>query len=534
MSGVILLPMNSSLLRRLFLAVGGFATALLPIHLQAAAGELYESDLDSSSIARFTAKGTRSTVTTGIFDLFGVAFNSKAELFAASDMGNTIYKVAANGTKTVFTSAVNGPFALAFDRFDNLFACNFRTGQIVRITPNKVVTPFASGLHGPVGLAFNSAGFLFVSSQSDGTVLRYAPNGAVSIFASGLVRPTGLAFDAAGNLFVTERLAGRIAKLTPNGTKTTFAFGLREPFGAAMDGEGNLFVADHSQQAIFKYAPNGTRSTFATGLHLPTFLSVEPPTGSILNISTRAKVLTGDDVLIGGFIVAGPGQKNVALRGIGPSLARAGIAGALADPTLELRNHAGALVAMNDNWKGTQQAAIVNSGLAPRDDRESAILATLAPGAYSVIERGNNDTTGVGLVELYDLAQTAPAKLGNISTRALVGTGTDVVIAGFILGNGNGVKVLVRGLGPSLRQSGITNALANPTLELRDHSGQLVLANDNWKSTQATAIQATRIEPANDLESAIVTTLPAGSYTAILQGNNGGTGVGLVEVYAIR
>lgn len=161
--------MNTALLRRLFLTVGIFAIAFVPLQSHGAAGELYESDLDSSSIAKFTAKGARSTVTTGIFDLFGIAFNSKGELFAASDTGNRIYKVSANGTKTVFTSAVNGPFALAFDRFDNLFACNFRTGAIVKITPAKVVTPFASGLAGPVGLAFNSSGFLFVSCQSDGT-----------------------------------------------------------------------------------------------------------------------------------------------------------------------------------------------------------------------------------------------------------------------------------------------------------------------------------------------------------------------------
>ena len=525
--------MNTALLRRLFLTVGIFAIAFVPLQSHGAAGELYESDLDSSSIAKFTAKGARSTVTTGIFDLFGIAFNSKGELFAASDTGNRIYKVSANGTKTVFTSAVNGPFALAFDRFDNLFACNFRTGAIVKITPAKVVTPFASGLAGPVGLAFNSSGFLFVSCQSDGTVRRFATNGTSTVFAPGLARPTGLAFDAAGNLFVTERSAGRIAKIAPNGAKTPFASGLTEPFGAAVDGAGSLFVADHSLAAIFKYTPAGARSTFATGLHSPTFLSIEPPTGSALNISTRAKVLTGDNLLIGGFIVSGPGQKNVILRGIGPSLPSAGVAGALLDPTLELRNHAGALVAMNDNWKDTQQAAIVNTHIPPNDERESAIVAMLSPGAYTVIERGKGNTIGVGLVEIYDLASAATAKLSNISSRAFVGAGNDVAIAGFILG-GNGAKVLIRGLGPSLRQSGITNALANPTLELRDANGQLLLANDNWKSNQAIAIQATTIPPTNDFESAIVTALPNGQYTAILKGQNGGTGVGLIEVFNLR
>jgi hypothetical protein len=150
-----------------------------------------------------------------------------------------------------------------------------------------------------------------------------------------------------------------------------------------------------------------------------------------------------------------------------------------------------------------------------------------------VIEHGKGNTTGVGLVEIYDLASAATAKLSNISSRAFVGTGNDVAIAGFILG-GNGAKVLIRGLGPSLRQSGITSALANPMLELRDANGQLLLANDNWKSTLAIAIQATGQPLANDLESAIVTTLPNGPYTAILKGQNGGTGVGLIEVFNIR
>ena len=448
-------------------------------------------------------------------------------------MGDTIYKIAANGTKTIFTSNVSGPFALAFDSHDNLFACNFRTGAIVKITPAKVVTNFTTGLAGPVGLAFDRAGFLYVSSQTDGTVIRFATNGSPTFFASGLARPTGLAFDAAGNLFVTERSAGRVAKIAPNQTKTIFASGLTEPFGVTVDGAGNIFVADHSLGAIFKYTPAGARSTFAIGLHLPTFLTVEPPTGSILNISTRAQVMTGNNVLIGGFVIGGTGPKRILLRGMGPSLTSAGVPGALADPTIELRNHAGALITMNDNWKDMQQAAITSTGLAPHNDHEAAIAVTLSPGAYTAIERGKTNTTGIGLVEVYDLNPTAAAKLTNISTRAFVGTGNDVAIAGFILGNGNGAKVLVRGRGPSLLQAGITNALADPMLELRDAHGQLVLSNDNWKSSQATAIQATNIQPTNDLEPAIVNTLPAGAYTAIMRGKNNGTGVGLVEVYRV-
>lgn len=525
--------MNKVILRRLLISAGAFAMALVPANSFGAAGELYESDLDSASIAKFTIKGAKSTVTTGIGDLFGIAFNSKGELFAASDTGNTIFKIAANGTKTAFVSTT-GPFALAFDRFDNLFACNFRTGALVKITPAKVATVFASGLADPVGLAFDRAGLLYVSCQTDGTIVRFATNGSRTTFASGLSRPTGLAFDAAGNLFVTERSSGAISKIAPNGVKSTFASGLTEPFGAAVDGAGNLFVTDHSLGAIFKYLPSRTRSSFAGGLHSPTFLSIEPAIGSILNISTRAQVRSGNDVLIGGFIVTGTGQKKVIIRGMGPSLASAGIPGALADPTLELRNRAGALLASNDNWKDTQQAAITATGIPPHDDRESSIVATLTAGAYSAIERGKGNTTGVGLVEIYDLAQTAPAKLANISTRALVGTGNDVVIAGYILGAGNGAKVLVRGLGPSLARPSIPNPLANPTLEMRDAHGQLLAVNDDWKSTQATAIQATTVPPTNDLESAIVITIPAGRYTAIMKGKNGGTGVGLIEVFNLR
>ncbi len=434
---VVILDVMSKNLLRCMLPI--IAAALLPLLSYGAAGELYESDLDSSSIAKFTAKGARSTVTTGIFDLFGIAFNSKGELFAASDTGNKIFKVAADGTKAVFTSGVTGPFALAFDRFDNLFACNFRTGAIVKITPAGAVTSFASGLAGPVGLAFDQSGFLYVSSQTDGTVRRYATNGSAALFASGFARPTGLAFDASGNLFVTERSAGRIAKVAPNGTKTTFATGLTEPFGAAVDGAGNLFVTDHSQAAIFKYTPNDARSTFASGLNSPTFLSIEPPTGLALNISTRARIQTGDNVLIGGFIITGSGAKKVIIRGIGPSLGAAGVPGALADPTLELHDKT-TLLATNDNWRDTQETAIMDTRLSPNDDRECAIVTSLSPGPYTVIERGKANATGVGLVEIYDLASGAAAKLGNISTRAFVDTGDNVMIAGFILGAGNGAR----------------------------------------------------------------------------------------------
>lgn len=253
-----------------------------------------------------------------------------------------------------------------------------------------------------------------------------------------------------------------------------------------------------------------------------------------LNISTRAEVRTDDQVLIGGFIVTGNDPKEVVLRAIGPSLTDFGITNALPDPILELRAVDGSLITMNDNWKDTQQGAIEASGFQPQSDLESAILTTLDPGNYTAIVRGKDDTTGVGLVEGYDLDTLADSQLANISTRGFVDTGNNVMIGGFILGgNGGNVRIVVRALGPSLTEFGVANALANPTLELRDANGVVIQSNDNWKDSQRTEIEATGLQPPLDPESAVLSTLGPGAYTAIVAGQGDLTGVGLVEVYRL-
>ncbi len=256
----------------------------------------------------------------------------------------------------------------------------------------------------------------------------------------------------------------------------------------------------------------------------------------LLNISTRLRVLTGDNVLIGGFIVTGSDAKKVILLAIGPSLTKAGVAGALADPVLELHKPDGTVVT-NDNWKGTQEKAIIATGVAPKNDLESAIVATLAPGTYTAIVHGKNNGTGIGLVEVFDLDQAAASELANISTRGFVDTGDNVMIGGFIIGGGTvgtNASVLVRAIGPSLTKAGVAGALQDPTLELHDANGNLLRSNDNWKSTQKAAIIATGAPPTNDLESAIIDTLTPGNYTAIVRGKNNGTGVALVEVYNLQ
>ncbi len=249
-----------------------------------------------------------------------------------------------------------------------------------------------------------------------------------------------------------------------------------------------------------------------------------------LNLSTRLRVSTGNNVGIGGFIITG-GQVQLLLRAIGPSLSSAGIFNSLADPVLELHGSKGFLTVTNDNWRDTQEAEIQATGIPPTNVLESAILATLDPGSYTAVMSGNQGGTGVGLAEIYTLSQDAGSKLANISTRAFVGTGNDIVIAGFILGGGSeDDPVILRGLGPSV---GVSPPLVDPRLELRDSSGVLIASNENWQDDPAQAVIVTSfgLAPSNPMEAAIAISLPPGGYTGLLIGTNNGTGVGVIEIY---
>ncbi len=299
-------------------------------------------------------------------------------------------------------------------------------------------------------------------------------------------------------------------------------------------------VVDRSGRWLFVAAESsfdaGDLRIFSTGRGD----SLPPP--QLANISTRLRVGLGEDALIGGFIITGNTPKEVLIRAIGPSLGQAGVAGALADPVIELHDSSGATIAINDNWQTTQRggiitgdqvAAIQNSGIAPTHPAESAIVATLTPGGYTAIVRGVQDRTGVALVEAYDLNRTVPSRLANISTRGFVGAGDNVMIGGTIVTGGAAARVIVRAIAPSLAGQGVSNALADPTLELRDRNGVLVAFNDNWRESQAAEIQASGVPPTNDLECAIVATLVPGDHTAIVRGKNNATGVALVEAYQL-
>jgi len=286
--------------------------------------------------------------------------------------------------------------------------------------------------------------------------------------------------------------------------------------------------------------PTATATSTPTPTPAPTATPTANPTSTpgasashLANISTRMKVGTGQNVLIGGFIIRGTQSKTLVLRAIGPSLAAAGVTNVLADPVLEVHDSAGNVVAINDDWRnGAQASQIQQSGIAPSDPLESALLVTLAPGSYTAIVSGNGNTGGNGLVEAYEMDANT-TRLVNISTRGRIGTANEPMIGGLITQGGT-KKVIIRALGPSLGTgvNAISGALADPTLELRDGSGNLLAYNDDWgQSPQVAEILASTIPPVNPLESAIVATLSAGNYTAIVRSVDGSAGVALVEVY---
>ena len=282
--------------------------------------------------------------------------------------------------------------------------------------------------------------------------------------------------------------------------------------------------------------PSGTPTPTATATPTATpTASGTPANVQLLNVSGRLLTQGDDKVGIGGFIIQGSDFKRVMVRAIGPSLKVNGnpVPDALQDPVIELYDNSGGVIT-NDNWRSTQESDIEQSGLAPSDDRESAILTTLRRGDYTAIIRGANGSTGVGLIEIYDLQSNKPAQLGNLSVRAEVRTDDNVLIDGLIIRGGMAKRVVLRAIGPSLHNNGLSGELQDPVLELHDGNGTLMQKNDNWKeASNAADIQATGLAPSDDRESAILMTLPSGNYTAIVSGVNRTTGIALAEAYRL-
>ncbi len=534
-------------------------------------GNLYIGDSDNNTIRKITPAGVVTTLA-----------------------GQAGMAGSANGTGSA--ARFNGPRGVGVDAAGNIYVADTFNNTIRKVTPAGVVTTLA-GLAGasgttdglgsaarfnrPRGVTVDSNSNIFVADTANNTVRRVTPSGAVttvagsgglsgsadgSVFDTRFFGPIGIA-NQSGNIFLADTVNDTIRKISATGAVTTLggvpvvsgsANGtgsnarFASPQGVILNSVNQLFVSDTGNNTIRKGVPFSPSPTPSPSPSPSPSVSPSPspspssspspsPTpGSTpaqpLNISTRARVETDQNVMIGGFIIDGSASKTVIIRGIGPSLVPFGINDALADPVLELRARDGSLIKLDNDWQDdpAQAALIQESGFAPSNDLESAIVATLAPGAYTAIVSGRNRTSGIGLVEVYDLDPTANSILANISTRGFVQTEDNVMIGGFILGQGaESRQVLVRVLGPSLAPFGVVGVLANPTLELRNGDGELTASNDDWKSLQQTEIEATGIAPSDDAESAVLVGLMPGNYTAIVRGKDGTTGVALVEVYAL-
>lgn len=410
------------------------------------------------------------------------------------------------------------------------------TGFLTRITVTVPPNPQTSGVtpdNMPDSLA-PSGSYTVV-----GNVPCAAPNVAPTAVLTGTPRsgPPPLAVDFTGAGSTDPDAGDSIASYT-------FDFG-----------DGSPSVTQSSPAISHTYSAPGIYTAKLTVTDSHGLASTNPAlfvisVNAILqNISTRAQVLNGDNVLIGGFIVTGTQEKKVIVRAIGPSIKSGGqpFPGTMQDPTLELHDDK-TMIASNDNWKindqnqQSQQAEIEATGIAPTDDRESALVRTLNPGNYTVVLRGKNNSSGIAVVEAYDLDSAAASQLGNISSRGLVQSGDNVMIGGFVAGPGNAAdtRVVIRGIGPSLSGSGVSAPLQDPTLELHNSDGDKIATNDDWKiddktqQSQEAALQATGLAPSDSRESAILIELRPGPYTAILAGKNNSQGIGLVEIYNVN
>jgi hypothetical protein len=408
------------------------------------------------------------------------------------------------------------------------FTASISSLQVNLSTTTKTVDALSSSFASNVG-ADDTVVFPQASVQFSTSVA--GPIDGPQAFDLVITLPTPFHYDPAqGNLLVDIRNASgashdpandqEIDATSTSGDATSRVYNLGDVNAATAGTTGSSFQMD-TLGAVMRFVST------------PTAPTVTPP-HTLLNSATRLRVGTGDNVLIGGFIIRG-GSKKVIMRGIGPSLTNAGVPGALADPTLELHGGAGELITSNDNWVSSpQKQAIIDSGIAPTDDREPAIVATLPEGNYTAVVAGVGGTSGVGLVEIYDLDRSATNRLLNLATRGRVETGDNVMIAGLIIGGPQNTRIIIRALGPSLATLSppVPGALSDPTLELRDAQGNLLESNDDWvNSPHKQEISDSTLAPPNDKESAIIRALPPANYTAIVRGVNGATGIGLVELY---
>lgn len=521
-------------------------------------GNVYVGDSGNVEIRKITPAGKVTTIAgqAGVYgnedgngsaahfrDPRQVAVDGAGSVYVADRGNNSIRKITPAGDVTTLPMNLYAPEGVAVDKAGNLYVADTGQHTIYKRTPNGQITVLAGAKSGgnldgdgsaarfnfPSGLAVDASGFVYVADSGNGSIRKITPSGTVTTLPGHWLRTVGVAVDKNGNVFVSDPFSWTISKISPSGDVAFIAgekdvLGSRDgtgrqalfwdPTGLATDTAGRLYVADRANNTI-RVGAAATRA---------------------VNISTRMNVGTDPDELVAGFIVTGDVPKKAIIRALGPSITVNGqpLAGTLQDPTLELHGSDGKLIRSNNDWKIGQHDAVAATGIAPTDDRESAIVETLQPGSYTAIVRGTKNSTGIGVVEVYDLEGTTDAEMAQISTRGNVLTGDDVMIGGFILSGGSTANVLVRAIGPELANNGVADPLLDPTLKVYNSNGTVIGANDNWRSTQEQAITDTGVAPKDDREPAVVKNLTPDSYTAVVSGKQGATGVALVEVYVIH
>lgn len=478
--------------------------------------QVFDSTIYFHRFFLWTEGGTMTDLEMPRYDSSGNAFSGGSGIASEGDL----FLVSTGGYS--FIRRLDYPF---YFKFEDILA-QAGLGSAIDGWHNFSVTGITDDGNTVFGQATNP------EAKGEGFIVKFPPD-----FLRSLVAPVP---EITSSLSAEATLGEPFQYfITASGTPDSFdatglPAGLTVQTGSGLDGTLLFGFIQGTPTEIGEFQVTlGATNVAGTGSATLTLTVQDSPlVPKLLNISTRAQILTNDKVLIGGFIITGNQLKKVLLRAVGPSLIPFGITDALADPVLELHNSFDGSVVTNDNWKDSQEAEIEATGLAPNDELESALIATLVPGSYTAIVSGKDGGIGVGLVEAYDLDNAAQSKLANISTRGFVDTEDNVLIGGVIVGSVGG-KVVVRAIGPSLEAFGITGALLDPVLELHNADGSTLASNDDWRETQEAEIEASGFAPNDDRESTIIATLPASSYTAIVRGQAATSGIGLVEAYNV-
>ena len=584
-------------------ADGNGAIALLNVPIGIAMdpiGNLYVADSGNGTVRKIAASGTVTTFAgtegvTGSADgtgaaaqfgyLVGAAVDASGNLYVSDAQFNTIRKITPVGVVTTLAGSAgtrghadgagtaaqfNQPNGLGVDAGGNVYVADSGNDTVRKITPAGVVTTLAgtagaaghadgtgtaAQFNAPVGLTADSAGNVYVADAND-TIRRITPAGVVSTLAgiTGIAgsndgtgtgaqfnSPAGLALDSAGNLYVADSANDVIRMVTPSGVVTTLAGRVlmqggidgtgdtalfTTPLGVAVDGGGNLYVADSYSDTIRKGGAAAPGSS--------------PP--RLMNISTRAKVGTGANILIPGFVIAGTGLETLLIRADGPTLTEFSVTGVLSAPTLNIFDSSRHLLASNTGWNNDLRlaAAAASVGafaLAP-GSLDCALIITLPAGAYTAQVSGVGGTTGVALAEVYEMSSTG-TRLTNISVRAQVGTGDDVVIPGFYISGSGTESLLIRADGPALSQYGVAGVLPDPVLRVIANS-DTIDADTGWSTNLnkddiavAAAVVGAFPLPPGSADSATLISLSPGPYTVEVSGVNNETGVALAEIYEL-